>query len=436
MMTRNKELMVKRSVPLLLSVMILAGNLFGQPPQDEYGIIPDQVYKESIKSVLLYRAGWELSYPVIELNSAEQVNLSFDDLSDDIKNYSYSLVHCDENWYPSVIQQDEYMEGFNSNQIYDYALSSNTNVSYVHYNLNIPNEDVRLKLSGNYVIKIIEDNNDEKVVMTKRFAITESAVSVDAEIIRPITPPYMDTGHEIIFSVLYGQLDIVDPFNEILVRVCQNNRWDLTLNDIKPLMVRNGIIEYTDHTRNILPGGNEYRQFEIKSLKYQSEFVKNIQFVNPYYHVELVPDQPRQKNVYFFNEDLNGRYFIDIQGSGKKNTDADYVYVHFSLNLDLPLTGGQVYVFGALTNWAIGNSSVMEYNPDRKAYECTLLLKQGFYNYEYVFVSDRTKVIDPFDFEGSHYEAENDYVIYIYYRPTSSRYDRLVGYQIVNSLRQ
>jgi hypothetical protein len=435
-MIRNKELKVKRSFLLLLSIMIVSGNFYGQSPQDEYGIIPDQVYKESVKSVLLYRTGWELSYPIIELNSSEQITLSFDDLSDDIKNYSYTLIHCDENWYPSGIQEEEFMEGFNSNQIYDYALSSNTDIGYVHYNLNIPNEDIRLRLSGNYIIKIMEDYNVENVIMTKRFAVTESVVSIDAQVIRPVTPPYMDSGHEIIFSVLYGQLDIIDPFNEIQVRVCQNNRWDLTLNNIKPLIVKDGIIEYSDHAQNILPGGNEYRQFEMKSLKYQSESVKNIDFINPYYHVELVPDKPRQKNDYFFNEDLNGRYFIDIQGSGKKNTDANYVFVHFTFLQDSPLTDGHLYVFGALTNWSVGNASMMEYNADRKAYELTLLLKQGFYNYEYVFVSDRNRVIDPFNFEGSHFEAENDYVIYVYYRPANSRYDRLVGYQVVNSLRQ
>lgn len=423
-------------VGTLFAGIIVFSNLYGQLPQDEYGVIPDQVYKESIRSVLLYRAGWELSYPIIDLNSLDQVNLSFDDLTDDIKNYSYSLIHCDENWQPSMIQEDEYMEGFNSNQIYDYSLSSNTYVSYIHYDLIIPNEDVRLKLSGNYIIRIIEDNDAEKVIMTKRFAVTESMVSVDARVMRPVTPPYMDTGHEIIFSVSYGKMNIIDPFNEILVRVCQNNRWDLTLNNIKPLIIREGIIEYTGHDQNILPGGNEYRQFEIKNLKYQSENVKNIQYINPYYHVELVPDKSRQKNVYFFNEDLNGRYFIDIQGSGKKNTDADYVYVHFSLQQESLIAGGKVYVFGALTNWATGNSNLMEYSNERKAYEATLLLKQGFYNYEYVFVSDQTKVIDPFEFEGSYFEAENDYVIYIYYRPATARYDRLVGYQIVNSLRK
>ncbi len=424
------------SALLLISGMLLMGKLSGQSSQDEYGVIPDQVYKESVRSVLFHRTGWELSYPVIELNSPDQVTLSFDDLTDEIKNYSYSLIHCDANWHPSTIQEEEYLEGFNTNQIYDYALSFNTYVGYVHYTLNIPNEDVRLRLSGNYIINIYEDNDKEKVVMTKRFAVAESLVSINAEVIRPITQPYMDSGHEIIFSVFYGQLNVVDPFTEIQARVCQNNRPDLVLNNLKPLIVRDGMLEYSAHSQNILPGGNEYRNFEMKNLKYQSGSVKNIEFVNPYYHVELFPDKPRQKEAYFFNEDLNGRYFIDIQGSGKKNVDADYVFVHFTLLYDAPLTDGKVYVFGALTNWSIGNYNQMEYNLDRKAYEATLLLKQGYYNYEYVFVSDRTHVIDPFDIEGSHFEAENDYLIYIYYRPVNSRFDRLVGYQIINSLRQ
>jgi len=424
------------SLLLLLSAITVAGILSAQSFQDEFEIIPDQVYNESVKSVLMHRTGWELSYPVIELNSPDQVTLSFDDLTDEIKNYSYSIIHCDANWVPSTIQEEEYMEGFNRNQIYDYALSFNTYISYVHFSLDIPNDDIRLKIGGNYIIKVFEDYDEEKVIMTKRFAVAESLININAEVIRPVTQPYLDSGHEIIFTVLYGQLDVIDPFTEIQVRVCQNNRSDLILNDLKPLIIRDGMLEYTGHSQNVLPGGNEYRNFEMKNLKYQSGSVKNIEFVNPYYHVELFPDKPRQKESYFFNEDLNGRFFVDIQGSGKKNTDADYVFVHFTLLHDVPFTDGQVYVFGALTNWAIGNYNKMEYNVDRKAYESTLLLKQGYYNYEYVFVSDRNHVIDPFDLEGSHFEAENDYLIYVYYRPPNSRYDRLVGYQITNSLRQ
>jgi len=419
-----------------LFLLLLSIKLSGQSPQDNNSIIPDLIYKESIKSVQFYRTGWELSYPIIELKSQDQVTLSFDDITNEIKNYSYSIIHCDANWNPTGIPIEEYMEGFDKNQIYDYALSFNTYVGYVHYNLNIPNDDVRLLISGNYIVKVFEDNDDENVVMTKRFGVVESVVKIEAQVIRPITQPYLDSGHEIIFSIFCDELEIDDPLTDIQVRVSQNNRSDLVLDDLKPLIIREGLLEYTDHSNNILPGGNEYRNFEMKDLKYRSGSVKNIEFINPYYHVELFPDKPRNKSPYFYNEDINGRYFIDIQGIDKKNTGADYVFVHFTLLYDSPLADGQVYVFGALTNWTIGNYNKMEYNSDRKCYEATLLLKQGYYNYEYVFVSDRTHVIDPFEIEGSHYEAENDYLIYVYYRPLEARYDRLVGYSLVNSLKQ
>jgi len=427
---------IRRCLVFILTLFVLVKDLSGQNYDPQGDIIPDKIYKESIKSVLFHRAGWELTYPIIELASNEQVCLSFDDLTNEVKEYSYTLIHCDANWCPSVISKVEYLDGFSDNRFYDHALSFNTYFNYVHYTLLLPNEDIRIKISGNYILKVFEDFNEENVILTKRFAVSESAISIKAEVKRPVIQPLMDTGHEVDFSIIYGHLPVHDPYSEIQVTVCQNNRWNLTISDLKPLFYKDGVLEYSDQTDNILPGGNEYRYFDIKSLRYQTEYVKNIEFKHPYYHVELFPDKPRSGKVYFYNEDINGRYFIDIQESNKKDTDADYVYVHFTLPYDAPLTDGSVYVFGALANWSVNESNKMEYNFERKAYELTMLLKQGYYNYEYVFVSDRSPVIDAFLFEGSHYQAESDYVIYAYYRTNNSRYDRLVGYQIVNSVRR
>jgi hypothetical protein len=418
----------------ILALFILLTDLSGQ----NYGVgdevIQDKIYSESIKSVQFYRAGWELTYPVIGLMSEDQVCLSFDELTGEVKDLSYTLIHCDAGWRPSSISKEEYMDGFQTNQIHDYSLSFNTYFNYIHYTLVMPNEDVRFRISGNYILKIYKDFNEEHVIMTKRFAVAESVVSIKAEVKRPVIQPFMDTGHEVSFSVLYGNLPVLDPYSEIQVTVCQNNRWNLAITGLKPLFYKDGILEYTDHHNNIFPGGNEYRNFDIKSLRYQTEFVKNIEYIPPYYHIELFPDKSRAGKVYFYNEDINGRYFIDIQEGKDKDTEADYVYVHFTLAYDAPVQDGRVYVFGALTNWTVDESNMMEYNFERKAYELTMLLKQGYYNYEYVFVADGSPVIDAFYFESSHYEAENDYLIYVYYRTNNSRYDRLVGYQIVNSL--
>ena len=65
-----------------------------------------------------------------------------------------------------------------------------------------------------------------------------------------------------------------------------------------------------------------------------------------------------------------------------------------------------------------------------------MLLKQGYYNYEYVFIKDGSRFPDDTYMEGSYYEAENDYVVYVYLTTNTSRYDRLIGYQMLNSIRK
>ena len=425
---------IKHMLPWIFSWIFVSATslVYSQPAPDA---IPDLVTKESVKSVLFHRKGWELSYPVIELNQIDHVHLSFDDLADEIKNYSYTLVHCDAAWRTSNLAREEFIEGFPDHPFYDYTLSFNTHVNYVHYTLDIPNDDMKIKISGNYILKVFEDYDEENVVMTKRFVVAEPVVSIDATVSRPVIQQYRDSGHEVGFSVRYGSLDIRDPYGEISVTVCQNNRWDLAFYDLKPLFFREGVLDYHYQEENVFPAGNEYRYFDIKSMRYQSEYVKNIEYIAPYYHVELFPDQPRSQTNYFYREDLNGRFFIDIQEGKQGEIEADYVYVHFTLPYEAPMVDGDFYVFGALTGWRYGDPNKLEYNFERKGYELTLLLKQGLYNYEYIFVPRGTNIPDAGFLEGNHYETENDYVIYVYFRTNTSKYDRVIGYQITNSVR-
>jgi hypothetical protein len=98
------------------------------------------------------------------------------------------------------------------------------------------------------------------------------------------------------------------------------------------------------------------------------------------------------------------------------------------------LAGGKMYVTGGLTNWSLNDNNQMIYNPEQGQYECTLLLKQGWYNYEYVFLKNGDSEVTSARFEGSHYETENDYLILMYYRNPLDRYDRVIGTKITNTL--
>ncbi len=421
----------KRQIPLLWLLAAIPSVICGQ--EDFYS---DRIYRESIRAVQLHRSGWDLSYPIIELNSLDRLSLDFDELTDQIGNYFYTVEHCDADWYPSGLQVEEYMSGFAHQPIQDYSLSFNTTVNYVHYRVTIPNDDVRILLSGNYVVKVFEDYDESKLLLVKRFSVSESLASVAGRASRPVMNRYRDDGHQVSFKVLLGPVTLDDPYSDIKVAIQQNNRWNMSIRNLKPLFVRDNELDYTHQSGNIFKAGNEYRYFDIKSMRYMSERVRDIEYRAPLYHVYLYPDEPRNNGRYFYREDLNGRFYIEVQEGVNRETESDYVSVHFSLPLDAPVVGGQVYVSGALNNWEFNDINRMEYDFEEKAYKLDILLKQGYYNYEYVFIRDDSKFPDAAYLEGSYYEAENDYVVYVYLSTNTSRYDRLIAYQILNSVRR
>ena len=396
----------------------------------------DKIYQPNIKTVQLHRAGWDLTYPLMELNSADQLSLSFDDLCNEVKNYSYTIVHCDADWYPSGLSVEEYMSGFAHQAIHDYSLSFNTYVNYVHYRLKLPNEDVKILISGNYVIKVFEDFDENKLILVRRFSVSESLASITGNASRPVMDPYRDDGHQVSFKVYLGSLSIYDPYSEIKVAIQQNNRWNMCIRTLKPLFVRENELDYNYQSENIFKAGNEYRYFDIKSMRYMAEMVQNIEYKAPHHHVYLYPDHPRNNGRYFYREDLNGRFFIEVQEGVNRDTESDYVHVHFTLRLEFPIVDGYLYVSGSLNNWEYNEINRMEYNFDKKAYELNLLLKQGYYNYEYVHIRENSRFPDATYLEGRYYETENDYVVYVYLATNTSRYDRLIAYQILNSIRK
>ncbi len=409
--------------------------VFGINPNNK-PVYTDAVYKESIHSVQLYRDGWKLSYPVIDLNSELKLELGFDDISDDIANYYYKIVHCNFDWTLSDINEGDYLDGFLPEQITEYALSFNTYFSYVHYKIKLPNEDFRFLVSGNYILMVFEDMDEEKIAFTRRFLVSDALVNVSAAVGRPVLSMFRNTSHEVNFNIETGSYDIENPYSDIKVAVLQNGRWDQSILNLKPLYDKNGVLEYNYQMENIFPAGNEYRWFDIKSMRYQSPYIKSIEYANGHFNVTLFPDQLKANTRYFFEDDLNGKYFVEIQEEQNDDTDADYVYVNFSLPFINPAEDGDFYVMGALTNSTYSAQNRMSYNSESRSYELNMFLKQGYYNYRYEFLKNGKSAGDASVVEGNYYETENDYLILVYHRGSSSRFDRLIGYQIANSLKK
>lgn len=397
-------------------------------------VLTNATYKSSVKTVEISREGWKLSYPVMELGSSSHLVLSFDDLADNAKNYQYTIIHCTADWRPSDLVQGDYIEGFTSSEIDDYDYSFNTLHNYIHYEISLPNNDINLSLSGNYVILVYEDYDRANVVLTKRFSLYKKQVNIEADIKRATLAQHSGYGQEMDFSINYGSYRINDPYSELKVMVRQNNRWDRSVVGLMPKFVHDSKLIYEFDDENVFKGGNEFRFFGAQSVRYKSQQIKEIVFADPYYHIELRKDRPRETSGYSYHEDINGKYYIDVQESERDALQADYVFVHFSLVTDYPLPGKNVYIAGELAGWEYGKHNKMEFNPQTGAYERVLLLKQGYYNYEYVVRSKSGNFPDDMQLEGNHYQTENDYLIFVYHQRPGGRYDKLIGYVKVNTL--
>jgi len=394
----------------------------------------NQIFSSEIKTVLCHKKGWPLSYPVIRLGSNETISVSFDDLADDTKNYYYSIVHCNKNWETSLLSEGEYLDGFNQVSILDYEFSFNTTINYVHYKLEFPNQDIHVKKSGNYIIKVYEDNNVDSPVFTQKFMITEPLVGINTNIKYTMNANERDAFQEINFTIDHPNFTINNPLQDISVQVFQNQRIDNAITSLKPQFIKENQLIYNYNRETLFEGGNEFRWLDIRSTRFFSDKIKDITFHEPYYHIELFNDIKFPNKSYFFKNDFNGRYVIENKEDRDPEIESDYVIVHFYLSKEAPFSEEEVYLLGDFTQWLYTSKNKLNYNPDSKCYEANLLLKQGFYNYQYITVNASGEAsVKPI--EGSFSETENDYLILVYYRGLSDDYDRIIGVVQTNSLK-
>lgn len=425
----------------LIYFILLAGNLTAQLNVDtssdpyfkeNYVRFENHTYNEKVKTVMLHPKGWPLAAPFIELRNPESVlELNFDVLDEEMGNFMYRIIHCDHDWKRSALDVQEYLDGPPEDFLAEYSYSGNTFQRYIHYELEIPNFNVRLTQSGNYILEVYNSDTEE-TILTRRFCVTESLVAIDIEVRQPSRVNQRYTHQEIDFSLRTDRYDITNPYQDLHVVVLQNHSWSNLLNHLEPRFVKEDQLSYDHDGSNAMEGGNEFRILDIKNPRFNGAGVESVTFDNQENHAYLNLDKSRAPLAYLQNPDLNGWYFIrnDLFG-GEGDTDADYIHAHFRLKQPQALTDGDVYIYGALTDWQIQADAKMKYNQLELQYENTLYLKQGIYNYIYVFVKDGEILPDITRFEGSHYETENEYSILVYHRGLGLDFDRLIGVKTI-----
>lgn len=389
-----------------------------------------QVFSEEVGVVEFHPEAKPLDAPVISLHGIESLQLKFDMLTTNDENLLYSIELCNADWSPLELDAMEYMDGYEENVLYSFSTSFNTTVDYIQYRLNIPNEDVRLLKSGNYVVHIYREDTRAEI-LSRRFVVYEPLTEVNVMLDKFLVDEY--SGMQPLSAVVVPQgIAYSDLAGYIELVVQQNGNWNIS-KQVKDFNV-NGEGNFTlkkSYDLNF-DGMNEYRFFDIKSLKFISERVEFIDYKKPFFHVYLKPDRLKGDKNYFSNVDLSGSFFIRSQESRDENMlDADYVYVHMTLASEYPIAS-EVYVEGALSNWQIDTNS-MRYNSENASYETVLFLKQGIYNYRYLTKDFKSNMVYSDVSEGNHSQTGNDYHAYLYYHDPHEQYDRVIGYGLLKT---
>ena len=395
-------------------------------------ILIDKIYSNTIRTAICQDESNDLVFPAYELKSNRNLIFTFDDLDADVKSYSYSIIHCNADWTQSNLFKNEYIDGYSDERVNDYQTSFNTTINYTHYSIVIPNEFLKPKLSGNYILQIFDNNNPEKPVVSKRFLVIEPMVAIDAIVKNVNQSAYFYNDQELEIKLDFTGSDIYNPTQNTNLVVLKNFNWKEEVVITKPDIIRGQEVEYNNYQLLKFKGGNEFHYFNSKRIDNNVGNVLNIDFIDNMYHFQLNADLDRTFKEYIYEPDLNGLFKIDAANVTDPSTEADYVYVYFTLRLDAPMNGSDIYVWGALTNYDFSPENKMVYNFEQKAYECRLLLKQGYHNYQYVLVENNNP--DFTYIEGNHAQTENIYTLLIYYHDYRGNYDRLIGLSEVSSV--
>ena len=365
--------------------------------------------------------------PIINLN--ERIYLEFDVLNNLEEDFYYVIEHFDYDWTPSRLMKSEYLDGMDNLRIFNYENSFNTYQIYSHYRLQIPNPQTRLKVSGNYLIKIFDENDD--LVFSRKFMIMEQQVGVGVQIKRSRNVALINEAQTVDFSIKSNNLNLNNPTETVKTVIVQNNNLKTAIYDLKPQYTLGNELVYRYNDNSLFWGGNEYLFFENKDVRMANLGIQYID-LQDLYHSYLYTDIDRSSRKYTYNPDINGGFKITVLDRQDPSIEADYTYVHFSL-LAEEFLNQSVYVYGGFNNFSIIDDNKMTFNVEKGIYELSMLLKQGFYNYKYVVVDNDNTLFEG-AVCGNFDETENNYKVIVYYRDLGARYDKIIGLGEANSI--
>ncbi|MDX2049181.1 MAG: DUF5103 domain-containing protein [Chitinophagaceae bacterium] len=398
---------------------------------------PDQVFNPNIRTIKFNIYGDQLGYPIIRLNGNDKLELNFDDMDPEVKNYFYTFQLCNSDWSPVQMSYFDFVRGFTQVRISTYRVSSSVLTRYIHYQATLPDRNCMPTKAGNYILKVFLNGDTTQLAFTRRLLVYDSKLAIAAQVQQPFTQQFFRTHHKLQVAVSTKGVTVTYPNQQIKVVALQNYRWDNCIKDIPPLFFRNDMVEYNTEKDFLVAAGKEWRWLNLRSFRLLGDRVQKQTNTDSTFELYVKPETDRVNQRYYFFRDLNGMFTSETTENVNPFWEAEYAKVHFTYIPpgNAPYPGKDVYLFGEITNYGMLDSAKMRFNASSGAYETTLKLKQGYYDYMYVTKdkADNKSGFSTSFTEGNWWESEDHYMILVYYRELGGRYDQLLGVAQLNS---
>jgi len=393
----------------------------------------DSAWRYDVKTVELYLEGGpqvlrnEQATPVLTLGARQTLVLEFDILGAEPESLRWHISHCSRRWQPDSLEVQDFMTGFPEGTVDAYDPSFTTLNDYIHYRTTLPDRYAEFIHSGNYVVAVTTDEGD--TLLTRRFCVSEEVATAYLELTRPYDGIDIDRRQELDVTVGSQSMSLMPQY--VSVEAQQNGRLDN-----RRWLEFSGYdgqrLAFRYRQSNIFHGGNTFRYFDCSNIRTPMYNVLRVAEYGGEYLALLKPDENRSAKHYITETNLLGGYKVNVWDRNNPRTEAEYVWVSFSLPVEQPLMDANIYIVGALTDWQLDSTSLMEYNPQRRAYTKRLQLKQGYYAYQ-LLALPTYPVTQPLShsatarLEGDHHETPNRYTVRVYYRSPADRADRLLS---------
>ena len=409
---------------IFFSIVVLLASISNSFSQVEKEVIPPY----NIKTIIFTQNN-QNAVPIFQLGDSFQIE--FDDLYGDESNYFYQIVHCDYDWQPSQLSKAEFINGFDDQRIQEYYTSLNTLQVYSHYKFSFPNKFTNFRISGNYMIKVL--NDDREIIFSRKLILYENLVTVPVQVKRARNLKDVNFKQNLDFSIKSNTLLFQNPIQNVKVAIFQNGQFNTAITNIRPMFTVGNDLVYKYDAETQFWGGNEFNFFENKDIRAANNTVSYIDSKG-IYNTHLFANNARKNTIYTYFPDINGNFLVTNIIAQNNAVEADYAWVFFTLSAPTFFVKKDIYITGMFNNFGLSPEFKMDYNAAKNTYEKALILKQGFTNFQYTVADLKGKIDNDNAIDGNFFQTENNYFIVVYYRENGQRNDRVIGKGIASSV--